>query len=107
MSAVPAVPAVDFLGVANRTLADLAQRVGLPSWWIGRTEGPDQVILAATDPLFGLTPGDALSWADTHCRRVVEDGVDPVLAGLKSVPASLAPAPSARTSARSPSSPFR
>ena len=91
MSAVPAAPAVDFLGVANRTLADLAQRIGLPSWWIGRTEGTDQVILAATDPLFGLTPGDALPWADTHCRRVVEDGVDPVLAGLDSVPASLAP----------------
>ncbi|MEW1959058.1 EAL domain-containing protein [Kineococcus sp. NPDC059986] len=82
-------PAVDFVAVAHRALRDLAHRAGLSSWWIGRTEGPDQVLVAALDPVFGLTAGDALPWADTHCRTVVELGADPLALDLPRWPDSL------------------
>ncbi|MEZ0166071.1 EAL domain-containing protein [Kineococcus sp. LSe6-4] len=83
-------PVVDFVAVAHRALRDLSQRAGLGSWWIGRTEGPDQVLLAVVDPVLGLAVGDALPWADTHCRRVVEQDAHPVALGLPRWPDSLA-----------------
>ncbi|MEZ0493713.1 EAL domain-containing protein [Kineococcus sp. TBRC 1896] len=92
-------PAVDFFAVAHRALRDLSERAGLDSWWIGRTEGPDQVLLAVVDPVLGLAAGDALPWADTHCRRVVEQGAHPVAPGLPRWPDSLAARAGARTGA--------
>ncbi|NAZ74702.1 EAL domain-containing protein [Kineococcus sp. T13] len=74
-------PVADFAAAAERTLVDLAGRVGLESWWIARAEGAEHVVLAATDPVFGLSAGSALAWRDTHCRRVVEEGAHPVLRG--------------------------
>ncbi|WP_432565495.1 EAL domain-containing protein [Kineococcus sp. SYSU DK003] len=90
MPPTTAAAAVDFLTAAQRTLADLAVRVGLPTWWIGRVEGPDQVLLVTVDPLLGLSAGDALPWADVYCRRVVEEGAHPILRGLQHLPESLA-----------------
>ncbi|WP_380176322.1 EAL domain-containing protein [Kineococcus sp. DHX-1] len=94
---VPSAPAnaVDFVAVAQRALRDLADRAELPSWWIGRTEGPDQVLVAALDPVLGVQVGDALPWADTHCRRVVEEGAHPLSLAMPRWPDSLAGRPGA------------
>ncbi|GAA4992523.1 GGDEF domain-containing phosphodiesterase [Kineococcus glutinatus] len=77
----------DFASAAERTLADMRQRIGLDSWWVARRVGDEQVVLAAVDPVDGLATGSSQPWGASYCRQVLA-GAAPAAAGrVDDVPA--------------------
>lgn len=77
----------DFVDVAELTLADLRQRIGLNSWWIARRRGDEQVVVAAVDDTFGWAPGTAMAWTASFCAQMLHGDAPQVAGQVDDVPA--------------------
>ncbi|SDY98211.1 diguanylate cyclase (GGDEF) domain-containing protein [Modestobacter sp. DSM 44400] len=85
-----------FPGVAAATAAVLEQlhtELGFSWWAVTRITGGTYTVLATNTSGFPLSPGEQLTWADTLCRRVMQEERAPhIVPDVRAVPA-LAVAP--------------
>ena len=63
-----------FREAARACLAMLRERTGVGAWYFTRVDGEDWLVLAASDERYGVRSGEALTWAESICSRMVEGG---------------------------------
>ncbi len=64
-------PFADFAAAADEVLAFLHDRLGFSCWIVARVEAEQWVVEQARDEGCGVKAGDAFSFADTFCSRMV------------------------------------
>jgi EAL domain-containing protein (putative c-di-GMP-specific phosphodiesterase class I)/GGDEF domain-containing protein len=75
-----------FAAAARGVLDDLRSRVGVGSWVVGRQDGADYIVVAATTDA-DVEVGTTVRWADTLTAQTVDGGAPPAVADVRQVPA--------------------